>query len=338
MCNVSETSRKKIYFSFFMFTADLRPNDGGYTQTLIRHIEELRGMGYDGFDLHIADQPTTDHESEVESYRCMKKAFDKAGLEAVRFTTNVGATRTFDPTSPYKEQREAALAYLESRVDITAVLGGESIMAGPFLFPYYGFPTTDGNQPIWGDALQAWLEPRYAAAQPILQALGEYAEDKGVKLGIEPLKNWEIPAPNSLSDVLHFLEGGVATSQVGLTVDTAQVILESRGPKVFQANLDAAVQQKRLHYVHVSAPDRGAVHDSWIPWDALLKPILPVYQGPYLVEVFNAIPPFDSLMRLTRRKFWIPSEDEPEPGCPSAYDIARAGLEELRGQLSRLSS
>jgi sugar phosphate isomerase/epimerase len=330
--------KNKIYFSFFMFTADLRPDDESYTRTLIRHIKELVGMGYDGFDLHIADQPTTDHRAEVESYRRMKHAFDKAGLEAVQFTTNVGTTRTFDPTSPYREQRDAALAYLKSRVDITAVLGGESIMAGPFVVPYYGFPTTDANQPIWADALQSWLKPRYAAAQPVLQALGEYAEHKAVKLGIEPLKSWEIPAPNSLSDVLRFLEGGVTTAQVGLTVDTAQVIMESTGPKIFRANLDATVQQKRLHYVHISAPDRGAVHDSWIAWDALLKPILPVYDGPYLVEVFNAIPPFDSLMRLTRRKFWIPSEDAPQPGCPSAYDIARDGLRELRSQISRLSS
>jgi len=318
-----------------MFTADLRPNDGAYTQTLIRHIKHLLEMGYDGFDLHIADQPTTDHAAEVASYRRMKQAFDDAGLKGVKFTTNVGSTRTFDPTSPYKQQREEALAYLKSRVDITAVLGGESIMAGPFVFPYYGFPTTDSNEPIWADALQQWLVPHYEAAQPLFETLGRYAKEKGVKLGIEPLKNWEIPAPNSVSDVLRFISG-ITTSQVGLTVDTAQVVLESYGPSVFQANLAALVQQQRLHYVHISAPDRGAVHDSWIAWDGLVKPIVPVYDGPYLVEVFNAIPPFDNLMRLTRRKFWIPSEDEPE-NYPSAYDIARDGLKELRRQLARFS-
>ncbi len=43
-----------VYFSFFMFTADLRPDDTTYTKTLVSHLRAVREMGYDGFDLHIA--------------------------------------------------------------------------------------------------------------------------------------------------------------------------------------------------------------------------------------------------------------------------------------------
>ena len=35
-------------------------------------------------------------------------------------------------------------------------------------------------------------------------------------------------------------------------------------------NVARAAQQDRLYYVHISAPDRGAVHDSWIPWETVL--------------------------------------------------------------------
>jgi hypothetical protein len=59
-----------------------------------------------------------------------------------------------------------------------------------------------------------------------------------------------------------------------------------------------------------------------------------VYRGPYLIEVFNAIPPFDSSMRMARRRFWRPGEDPEDPGHDSAYDIAAAALEELRGHLA----
>ncbi|WP_327003528.1 sugar phosphate isomerase/epimerase [Dactylosporangium sp. NBC_01737] len=328
--------RRAIYCSFFMFTADLRPDDTQYTRILIDHLKALTDMGYDGFDLHIASQPASvDHKLEVDSYIGLKKAFDKAGLQDAKFTTNVGTTRTFDPTSPYEEQRKEALSYLKSRVDITSVLGGDSIMSGPFLYPYGVFPLTDTGEGIWSDALLDWMEPRYLAARSIFRDLGEYAATKHVKLAIEPVKSWETPPPNMVSEVLDFLDGFDGLPG-GVTVDTAQVVMESQGPSVFKRNVARAVQQDRLFYVHISAPDRGAVHDSWIPWQTVLGEIEPVYRGPYLVEVFNAIPPFDSSMRMARRRFWRPGEDEPEPNRASAYDVARAGLETLREQLAHV--
>ena len=87
--------------------------------------------------------------------------------------------------------------------------------------------------------------------------------------------------------------------------------------------------------MHISAPDRGAVRDSWIPWDVVLNEIEPVYRGPYLIEVFNAIPPFDSSMRMARRRFWRPGEDDPVPNVDSAYDVAIAALEELREHIDQ---
>jgi hypothetical protein len=94
------------------------------------------------------------------------------------------------------------------------------------------------------------------------------------------------------------------------------IVLGSTGPDTFRANIRTATQQQRMHYVHIPPPDRGALKDSWIPWDTLLPEIASAYAGPYLVEVFNAVPPFVNLMRLTRRKFWIPGEDSSVPGVP----------------------
>lgn len=331
-------SQWKIYFSFFMFTADLMPDNSDYTRVLVKHLKALSEMGYDGFDLHIAPPAANaDPQLDVGSYRRLKEAFDEAGFKDKKFATNVGTTSIFDPTSPDPEQRKHALSYLRSRVDITAILGGESIesiMSGPFIYPYGAFPTVAG-QPIWSDALQDWMKPRYEAARPILQELGEYASTKKVKLAIEPVKNWETPPPNMVSEVLRFLDG-VKTSQCGVTLDTAQILLESQGPEAFEANVKRAVQTQRLHYVHISAPDRGEIRDSWIPWNLMLGTIQPVYKGPYLIEVFNAVPPFDSLMRMSRRRFWRPGEDAEEPDRPSAYAVAKTALETLRNQLARI--
>ncbi|MBB2753929.1 UNVERIFIED_ORG: sugar phosphate isomerase/epimerase [Rhizobium aethiopicum] len=332
---MEEARRRDIYFSFFMFTADLRPNDAGYTQVLVRHLKALTEIGYTGFDVHIAPGPAhADHHADVESYISLKRAFDQAGFRDVKFTTNVGTTRTFDPTSPYEEQRKQALSYLKSRVDITSVLGGENtIMSGPFLYPYGIFPLTDDGEGVWSDALQDWMKPRYAAAAPIFRELAQYSAEKRVKLAIEPVKNWETPGPTMVSEALDFLESA-DIPVCGVTIDTAQVVMESQGPATFRKNVARAAQQSRLNYVHISAPDRGAVKDSWIPWEIMLDEIEPVYSGPYLVEVFNAIPPFESSMRMTRRRFWRPGEDAPEADVDSAYDVARAALRTLEEKIT----
>lgn len=328
--------RHDLYFSFFMFTADMKPQDSAYTRLVIQHVKELRALGYAGFDLPIAPSATQDHASEVASYVALRRAFDAAGLDDVRFTTNVGATRTFDPSSPYAEQREVALSYLKSRVDITAVLGG-GIMAGPLVCPYNVFPTTDAGEPIWSDALDAWVAPRYRHARPILRRLAEYAETRGVLLAIEPVDHWETPAPNTVAQVLDFLEG-VPSRQVGVCVDSAHVVLGGGGPAQFGEEARRASEGGRVHSVHISAPDRGAVHGSWIPWRSFLEPLLDGYRGPLLIETFNAVPPFLNSLHLTRRKFWIPGEDPVETGRPSAYDVAGDAITAVRHELNQFQA
>ena len=332
-------NKNDIYFSFFMFTADLKPADRNYTQILISHLDTLVKIGYTGFDMHIATPSIpADHQIEINNYVDLKQAFDKAGFNDFKFNTNVGTTFTYDITSPFEQQRELALCYLKSRVDITSVLGGKNaIMSGPFLYPYGVFPQTDNDESIWSDDLQEWMRPRYNNAKCEFQELVEYANSKDVILAIEPIKNWESPPPNMVSEVLDFIDGLGAASTCGVAIDTAQCVLESQGPLVFKENVARAADTNRLYYIHISAPDRGEIKDSWIPWDFMLGEIDPVFTGPYLIEVFNAIPPFQSSMRMTRRRFWRPGEDS-LTCAPSAYDVASTAFSELQYRLDKLRS
>src|SRR5260221_10309867 len=79
-------------------------------------------------------------------------------------------------------------------------------------------------------------------------------------------------------------------------------------------------------------PHRGGYDDGWVPWDIFLKECGPFYRGPSLSEFFSWSPPFDSSMRMARRRFWRPGEDDPATNGDSAYDVALAALEELREQ------
>lgn len=340
---MSEAPKRDLYFSYFMFTANMQPGDAKWAKVHADRAVELAKMGYTGCDLPIAPTDEPDRAKEVASYAKLKRAFDDAcdaaGVGHLKLTTNVGATRTYDPTSPYKEQRDAALAYLKSRVDITEALGG-GILAGPIVFPYGVFPTTDGNQPIWSDGLQEWVELRYRNARDVIERLGHYAKERKVKLAIEPVDHWETPFPNSVTEVLSFLEGvgdqKRVCDQVGVCIDSAHVALGSDGVSVFEREVRKGVDSRRIHSVHISAPDRGAVHDSWTPWKLFLKPLLKSYDGPFLIEVFNAIPLFQPLLRLTRRKFRIPGEDQPVLGVPNAFDIARDAIQAVRQEIGAL--
>jgi sugar phosphate isomerase/epimerase len=207
-------------------------------------------------------------------------------------------------------------------------------MAGPIVLPYGVFPMTDANQPIWSDDLHQWLIARYRNAKPIIEELGEYAGEQGVKVAVEPVDHWETPAPNMVREVMQFVES-VSAPSVGVCIDSAHVVLGSHGPSAFAKDACHALEERRLHYVHISAPDRGAVHDSWIPWGLFLRPILDRYTGPLLVEVFNAIPVFLNSLRLTRRKFWVPGEDTPEADRPSAFDIARRAIEAVHHEVGQ---
>jgi|tagenome__1003787_1003787.scaffolds.fasta_scaffold20935996_2 sugar phosphate isomerase/epimerase len=325
------TPSRPVYFSFFMFTADLRPDDRDYTKEIVRHIKELQAQGYDGFDVPVAAAPGADHRAEVQSYAGLRHAMDDAGLGDVRLSTNVAVTRTFDPSSPYREQRDRALTYLRSRVDITAALGG-SLMAGPIIFPYNVFPTTDVGVPIWSDALQEWARPGYRYARPVMRDLAEYAGERGVDVGIEPVDHWETPTPNLVGDVADFLED-VPGVNLGACIDSSHVVLGSEGPIEFRVQVERLAASHRIHSVHVSAPDRGQLRDSWIPWDVFFPAILPAHHGPLLIEVFNALPVFVDSFRLTRPKFWIPGDDEPVPGVPDAYTVAAEAIEKVRDEL-----
>jgi D-psicose/D-tagatose/L-ribulose 3-epimerase len=322
-----------IYLSFFMFTTNMQPENLVYQKTVANHIKQLQSFGYKGFEFPISPTYGQSYMQDIQDYQGLRDYLDVQGLDKIKITTNLGATKTYDPTSSYTQQQQQALTYLKSRVDITVALRGEILM-GPIVIPYGAFPNTDFSEPIWSDQLQDLLAVRYQQAQSVLNDLGEYAAEKKVKLAIEPITHWETPGPNKLSQLMEFLVG-VSSKQVGVVIDSAHETLDGDGPEAFSTQVAQLAADQRLHYIQVSPPDRGAVHTSWLPWQDFLTPILSVYSGPIAIEIFNAIPAFTSSLRLSRRKFWIPGEDQPN-SYPSAYDIAESAIKKTQQELTKI--
>ncbi len=334
------TSLPDIYFNFFMFTTDMfvfpmniNTPDVDYKKLVVNHIRELQGFGYNGFEFPIAPTFGENFSQDIQNYQELRQYLNDQGLSDVKISTNVLATRTFDPSSFYPQQQQKALEYLKSRVDITVALGGE-IMMGPIIIPYGVFPTTDFNEAIWSDRLQEHLALRYQNAQPIVNELGKYAEEKNVKLAIEPITHWETPGPNKLSQLIQFLKG-VESKQVGVVIDSSHETLDGDGPEIFSEQVKHLADEKRLHHIQISSPDRGPLHTSWLPWQDFLTPVLEVYNGAIAIEIFNATPPFVDYLRLSRRKFWIPEQDRPN-SSPSAYDIANKAIEATKKEITKV--
>lgn len=316
-----------------MFDSNARVHDAGARADMVRHMKALAEMGYSGFELHIGREPETQaafptYEDEVRAYAAFRQELDAAGLKHIQVATNVGASPDLDPGSADGSVRDAGLAFLRSRVDITAALGG-SIMMGPVVVPYGAF--IDG---VWSDALQDELARRYSNAAPVLELLGQHARQKKVNVAIEPITHWETPGPNKLSQTIEFLRN-VPSKEIGVVIDSAHETLDGDGPEVFAAQVKELADGGRLHYAQASAPDRGSLAASWLPWQSFFGPVLASYGGPVAIEIFNAIPLFAAGLRLSRRKYWIPGIDTEKP-YPSAYDVARSSLSRLREEFAGL--
>jgi D-psicose/D-tagatose/L-ribulose 3-epimerase len=324
------TTDRSFYLSFFLFTTDPQPGDPIARERLIGQIEELVAMGYSGFELPIPPGDPAAAAAEIEAYRNLRDQLDQRGLATVALTTNVAATAAFDPSSEDPAVREAALRYLRSRVEITAALRGK-VMMGPIIFPYGLRPLAPDGQPLWSDALQSWLGDGYLRAAGVLAELADHAASLDVRLAIEPISHWETAAPNTLEQLQDFLEL-VANPFLGVVIDSAHEVLDGAGPERFAEQVAALAAAGRLHYVQLSAPDRGRLDRSWLPWGSFLERILPHYQGPLAIEMFNALPVFQPLLRLSRRKYWIAGVDAPSDAA-SAMQAAQASLQASRQAL-----
>ncbi|WP_016956053.1 sugar phosphate isomerase/epimerase family protein [Catenovulum agarivorans] len=329
----------ELYFSFFMFGSNFSIEDQNFLDQAMVHIQKLVDMGYTGFEFHPGREDTTayafpTYADELNAYIAFRQRMDDAGFANIKVATNVGATPDCDPSSSNPAIRAAGIEYLKSRIDITAALGGE-IMMGPMVIPYGGYVFSAPNgQPVWSDKLQDELELRYANAQACFVELGKYAQTKGVKLAIEPISHWETPGPNKLAQLISFLNG-IEDPTVGVILDSAQETLDGDGPELYKQQIKHIADQGRLHYAQASPPDRGELVNSWLPWEGIFTPILERFDGPFAVEIFNAVGAFDNGLRLTRRKYWIPGVDEPNE-YPDAYQVAQQAYEITQCKLNNI--
>ena len=294
-------------------------------------------MGYAGFDLPIAPTKKTDHRGRG------RPATPGSGTgSTTRSSATSGsrrtwrATRTFDPSSLYRPARSRRWP-TSSRGLISPGVAAD-MMAGPIVFPYGVFPTTDFNQPIWSDALQDWANPRYRE-RPADPAEARRTRGEAGDLGGDR-------AGRPLGDALAehgrrgagFPRTGRRIPASGVCMDSAHVVLGSDGPASSQANCVGAPTRSGSTTCISRPPTEAPCTTVGSPGTSSSGRSSTSLQGAVPGRGLQRDPRLPQLAAVDPPEVLDPRRGRPNPGRPDAYEVARRALAKVRGQIARISN
>jgi D-psicose/D-tagatose/L-ribulose 3-epimerase len=196
--------------------------------------------------------------------------------------------------------------YLRSCVDLAATVGAPSVCG-----PFYA-----GTGRVWPMSPDE-RETAYAEWREHLSPVADYAGERGVRLGIEPLNRYETSLVNTVDQALTGL-GPLLGQGVGVALDTYHLNIEERSSA-------GAIRAAGDHLVHVQVcgNDRGAPGGDQTDWPAIVRALDEVgYDGPLTIESFTP----DNASIAVAASIWRPLAASPE-------DLAHDGLRFLRSLL-----
>ncbi|MGK0281497.1 MAG: D-psicose/D-tagatose/L-ribulose 3-epimerase [Patiriisocius sp.] len=247
------------------------------------HIPVFEGLakaGFDGVEIPVVGQST-------KELAAMRAAVASLGMEC---TTATFITPDANPIAPDSNVRANALVTLKQRIDETAALGSELLIGGIYQAHKYFVGR--------GATAQEW---DWSASY--LRAAGEYAQSKGVRLGLEFLNRFEAFLINTAADAQR-MSKDVGLNNVGVLYDTHHANIEDPNP----AKVLPMVRNELFH-VHLSESHRGTLGTGQVNWEenfAALKAI--DYKGWLVIEAFGKSDP----AIVNAANIWREAFDSPE--------------------------
>ena len=261
-------------------------------ETLLPHIAQV---GFDVIELPIEEVGQFDVARVGELARAH-------GL-AVSVCAVIGPGR--DLLLPGEAER--GVAYLRSCIDVAQTLGSPTV-AGPF---YSAVGRCWRSTP-------AERERDVEQVARTLRALGGYAADRGVVLGVETLNRFETSFLNTTAQALELI-GRVDHPAVGVALDLFHLGIEEK-------NVGDALRAAgpRLVHLQVAENDRGTPGTGSLPWREVAAALREIqYSGRVVIETFS-----DRVEAIARAAaIW-------RPLAPDSDSLAREGLAFLRPLLA----
>ena len=212
-----------------------------------------------------------------------------------------------DLIHPEAAVRENGAAYLRHCIDAVQTLGGTNLVG-----------------PLYAAVGRVWQQPADERARDLdtleaqLRALAQYAGDRGVVLGVEPLNRFETSFINLATQAVEIVDR-VDHPACGIMLDTFHMNIEER-------SLGDALRTAghRLRHVHTCENDRGAPGSGHVPWDDVAHALRDIgYDGPLVIESFTS--KVKSIARAAA--IWRPLADSQDA-------LARNGLTFLKQLLA----
>jgi D-psicose/D-tagatose/L-ribulose 3-epimerase len=263
------------------------------TEEIAALAPRLAGWGFDAIEIPLENPGDWDPAA-------VREALDAAGLVPVLCGVMPPGR---DLVATTDETVAATQRYLEHCVDVAVTIGSTRVV-GPL---YAAVGRTWRMPPSQRPAMVAGL-------REALRPVAEYAGERGVSLGIEPLNRYETSVLTTTAQALELIDG-LPPESVGLNLDTYHMNIEE---KSIPASLREAGD--RLLHLQVCANDRGAPGQDHLDWDGIRSALVDVgYDGVLGIESFTA----DNETIATAASIW-------RPLAPTQDDLAKDGVAFLR--------
>ncbi|MEA2523195.1 MAG: D-psicose/D-tagatose/L-ribulose 3-epimerase [Thermomicrobiales bacterium] len=217
----------------------------------------------------------------------------------------MGAGRDF--TVDDRATVEATRDYLRICVD-TAVTVDATVVAGPMYAP-------TGKTWLMEPGERATVVGRIVEG---LRPVAEYAGERGVKLGIEPINRFETSVVNTAEQALEIVER-IDSASCGVLLDSFHMNIEEKRP----ATAIRSVGSRLVHF-HACGTDRGTPGADHTAWEEIFAALIDIeYRGALVIESFTA----ENTSIAAATSIWrrlAPTQDE----------IATGGLAFLRQMLA----
>ncbi|MDZ7781655.1 MAG: sugar phosphate isomerase/epimerase family protein [Halioglobus sp.] len=222
-------------------------------------FEGLAAAGYDGVEIPLGGQMATELQA-------MAAACDDLALER---TAAAFVGESVNPISPDPAMRAAAIDYLKQRIDDACLIGAD-ILVGAVYQTHKYFTGSAPTAREWD-----W-------SADYLRICGEYAQTRGVRLGLEFLNRFEVFLINTSADCRRMVEQ-VGLPNVGVHYDTHHANIEDPRPReALRGCADV------LNHVHLSESHRGALGSGQVDWEGSFEALREIdYQGWLVIEAFG---------------------------------------------------
>lgn len=238
-------------------------------EDVLSRAKKIKELGCEAFEFFLNTDPFP--------ASAIKEAMEKVGLTPIGCAV-IGGEIDGDPLSTNEVVRRKSEKAIEKYITRTCDMGS-SLLVGP-LANVLG--RENARCPTPGEI---------TAGIRTFANVARTASQKGVKVAIEPLQSSEMPWPNTVRDVLNFINqveqsGGAPKGVLGVLFD---IYHANRMEEDWPSALQLALNARKLFHVHVAGPNRTPPKiGQHIGWRTLLSTLKEArWKGTITIESFG---------------------------------------------------